>query len=208
MIIIGLTGSIGMGKSTIASMLRRNKIPVHEADDEVHALLASKGKAVRAVSQAFPFLLYPHIYGQKKGVRIIKRIELAKIIFEDEKARKKLERILHPLVRQSQNDFIRQAKKSGKKIVALDIPLLFETGGDNFVDVVLVASAPYKIQRARVLERAGMSERKFRAILKTQMPDGEKRARADYIIHTGLGHAHAMKQVKTVLRDIKKTMVS
>jgi dephospho-CoA kinase len=205
MIVIGLTGSIGMGKSTVASMLAREGIPVHEADDEVHDLLSPKGKAFRAVAAAFPVSMFPQIYGRKpKTGRYIKRPELGKIVFKDTKALRKLEKILHPLVRKAQNDFIRKHRNAGRAIVALDIPLLFETGGESLVHYTLVASAPYNVQRQRVLIRRGMSEKKFREILKKQMPDGEKCARADYVIRTGLGLAKSMKDVKAALRDIKK----
>lgn len=192
-----------MGKTTIAAMLRRLKVPVHEADEEVHALLGPGGNAVKAVSKAFPFFRYPQIYGRKDRKTYINRRELGKVVFANDTARKKLENILHPLVRKAQNDFIRRSKQAGKKIVALDIPLLFETRGASIVDVTMVVSAPFKIQRARVLARPGMTEKKFRAILKSQIPDGEKRAYADYVIKNGLSRAHAMKQLKAALRDIK-----
>ncbi|MCE7886481.1 MAG: dephospho-CoA kinase [Alphaproteobacteria bacterium PRO2] len=206
MIVIGLTGSIGMGKSTAAAMFESLRIPVHEADDEVHKLLSPGGKGARAVGAAFPYFQFPQIYGRKtkSGVRAIKRKELGKIVFHDEKQRKKLEKILHPLVRAAQADFIRKHKINGTKIVVLDIPLLFETGGENRVDYTLVVTAPRAVQRRRVLERPGMDEKRFRAILKQQMPDGEKRARADYVAHTGLGRAQTMKEIKAALADIKK----
>jgi dephospho-CoA kinase len=206
MIVIGLTGSIGMGKSVLAAMLERQKVPVHEADDEVHALLSPKGKGFRAVAKAFPILRFPFIYGRRGKNIYINRKALGKVIFSDDKARKKLEKILHPLVRESQNDFIRRQKAVGRKIVALDIPLLFETGGETRVDVTIVVSAPYAVQKERVLVRPGMTLKKFHAIVKSQMPDAEKRARADYVIATGLGRAHTMKELKKVLVDIKKNM--
>ncbi len=194
-----------MGKSTVAAMLAKQGIPVHEADDEVHALLSPKGKAFRAIAKAFPALKFPQIYGRRlKTGRYIKRLELGKIVFKDAKALAKLEKILHPLVRNAQNDFIRKHRNAGQKIVALDIPLLFETEGESLVDYTFVASAPYNVQRGRVLARPGMNEKKFQAIVKKQMPDGEKRARADYVIHTGLGLATTMKDIKAALRDIKK----
>ena len=207
MIVIGLTGSIGMGKTVIASMLAKQGIPVHEADDEVHELLAPKGAGFRAVAAAFPYYSYPQIYGRRtaKG-RSINRSELGKIVFGDDDKRKKLEKILHPLVRDAQNKFIRKNKTLKREIIALDIPLLFEAGSDNLVDVILVASAPYEVQRARVLDRPGMTEKKFHAILQRQMPDAEKRARADYVIHTGIGRAQTMKELKAALRDIKKKL--
>lgn len=195
-----------MGKSTAAAMFESLRIPVHEADDEVHKLLGPKGRGARAVGAAFPYFQFPQIYGSKtkSGVRTIKRKELGKIVFHDGKQRKKLEKILHPLVRAAQADFIRKHKINGTKIVVLDIPLLFETGGENRVDYTLVVSAPRSVQRQRVLARPGMDEKRFRAILKQQMPDGEKRARADYVVHTGLGRAQTMKELKAVIADIKK----
>jgi dephospho-CoA kinase len=206
MIVIGLTGSIGMGKSTAAAMFESLRIPVHEADAEVHKLLGPNGKGARAVGAAFPYFQFPQIYGRKtkSGRRTIKRKELGQIVFNDEKQRKRLEKILHPLVRAAQADFIRKHKINGTKIVVLDIPLLFETGGESRVDYTLVVSAPRNVQRQRVLARPGMDEKRFRAILKQQMPDGEKRTRADYIVHTGLGRAQTMKEIKVVIADIKK----
>ncbi|MGB4107524.1 MAG: dephospho-CoA kinase [Alphaproteobacteria bacterium] len=206
MIVIGLTGSIGMGKSVAAAMLESMRIPVHEADDEVHKLLAPGAAGALAVGKAFPYFGYPQIYGRKtkSGARSIKRAALGKIIFADDEKRKKLEKILHPLVRGAQARFIRKHTNLGAKMVALDIPLLFETGGESLVHYIFVVSAPYNVQRRRVLARPGMDEKKFRAILERQMPDGEKRARADYVIHTGLGRAQTMKELKAALADIRK----
>lgn len=206
MILIGLTGSIGMGKSTAAAMFESLRIPVHEADDEVHKLLGPGGKGAAAVGAAFPYFQFPQIYGRKtkSGRRTIKRKELGQVVFNNDAHRKRLEKILHPLVRAAQNDFIRRHKTMGAKIVVLDIPLLFETGGENRVDYTLVVSAPRNVQRQRVLDRPGMDEKRYRAILKQQMPDGEKRARADYVVHTGLGRAQTMKELKAVLADIRK----
>jgi dephospho-CoA kinase len=205
-IVLGLTGSIGMGKSVTANMLVTLKIPVHEADAEVHDLLEPEGKGAIAVGAAFPFFQYPEIYGpkNKSGVRAIQREALGRVIFRDDEKRLKLEEILHPLVREAQTDFIRKNKIMGVKIAALDIPLLFETGGENFVDYTLVVTAPYEVQRRRVMERPGMTEEKFTAILRRQMPDSEKCARADYIIHTGIGRAQSMKELKAAISDIRK----
>lgn len=206
MIVIGLTGSIGMGKSTAAAMLETLKIPVHSADDAVHELLAPGGGAALAVGAAFPYFEFPKIYGRKtkSGARAIKRKEFGEIIFKNDKLRKKLENILHPLVQDEQNKFIRSGKNKGLDIIALDIPLLFEAGREEAVDYIIVVTAPYEIQRTRVLARPGMDEDKFQAILKRQMPDGEKCARADYVIHTGLGRAQTMQELKSALADIRK----
>lgn len=206
MIVVGLTGSIGMGKSVVAAMLLRLGVPVHDADAEVHRLLSPKGKGRMAVAAAFPYFSYPQIYGPKrKGIRAFKRDELAKIVFKDEVERQKLERILHSLVREAQNNFLRRCARSKTAVAVLEIPLLFETGGERLVHKTLVASAPFAVQKARVMARKGMTTERFAAILKAQMPDGEKCARADYVIHTGLGLAQTMKELKAALRNIKET---
>src|SRR5690606_12753699 len=134
-----------------------------------------------------------------RGIRPINRKALGKIVFHDNEKRILLENMLHPLVREAQTAFIRRKQAKGRKIVALDIPLLFETGGEKNVDYVIVVSAPDFVQRQRVLARPGMSEETFEAILAKQMPDAEKRARADYVVHTGLGRAQTMKELKAVL---------
>jgi dephospho-CoA kinase len=204
MIIIGLTGSIGMGKSTVATMLRGLGVPVHDADATVHDFLKPGGRAFREVCAAFPYFSYPKIYGRTwKGKKYIRRKELGAVVFQDAIARKKLENILHPLVRESQNEFIRTMRRAGKKIICLEIPLLFEAGSDSMVDFVMVTSAPYTVQKRRVLDRPGMTEEKLNAILKTQMPDGEKRARADFIIRTGLSRAQTMKDIKSIMRKLQ-----
>ena len=206
MIVIGLTGSIGMGKSVAAAMLESMRIPVHESDDEVHKLLKPGGKGAIVVGAAFPYFQFPGIYGHKtkSGARVIKRAELGKIVFGNGVYREKLENILHPLVRAAQAEFIHRHRNLGSQIVILDIPLLFETGGETMVDYTFVVSAPYVVQRRRVLERRGMDEERFRAILARQMPDGEKRARADYVIHTGLGRAQTMKELKAALESVRR----
>ena len=138
------------------------------------------------------------------GARQLDRKKLGKLVFENPEERQKLESILHPLVREDQNEFIKAQQRLGRKMVVLDIPLLFETDAQNFVDYTVTVTAPYDIQRARVLARPNMTEEKFHQILEAQMPDAEKKLRADYVIHTGLGLAHTMADVKSVLRDIKK----
>jgi dephospho-CoA kinase len=205
MIVIGLTGSIGMGKTTTAAMLEKLGIPVHDADAAVHALLKPSGKGAKALTREFPFSKYPEIYGRKnkKGIRPVNRQNLGRLAFSNTKVRKKLEKILHPLVRKAQQDFIKKHKKNGLEIVALDIPLLFETEGEKRVDYTIVVTAPLKVQKARVLARPGMDAKKFNAILKSQMPDKEKRARADFILQTGLGRAHAMKELRRIVKTIK-----
>ncbi|MGH1403954.1 MAG: dephospho-CoA kinase [Alphaproteobacteria bacterium] len=200
MIVVGLTGSIAMGKSTIGAMMRGMNIPVHEADHEVHALLKPDGGAYQAVVAAFPYFEYPNIYDRK--TKLLKRKELGNLVFYDGAHRQTLESILHPLVRQAQDVFIRSFGLKGADMVCLDIPLLFETGAEKRVDYTVVVSAPYHLQRARVLERPGMSEKKFHAILERQMPDKEKCLHADYVIKTGLGRAYAMKELKSVIEKI------
>ncbi len=206
MIVLGLTGSVGMGKSTLATMLASLNIPVHDADAEVHELLAPGGGAAVAVGAAFPFFEYPRIYGRKDkdGIRAINRAALGRVVFSDDEKRLELEEILHPLVRAAQAKFIRKHRNAGMKMLALEIPLLFETGGERLVDYTLVATASPAVQRRRVMARPGMTEKKFAAILNRQMPDSDKRARADYIIHTGLGRAQAMKELKAALASIRK----
>ena len=201
MIIIGLTGSIGMGKSTAAAMLRELGVPVHEADAEVHNLLESGGKGAIAVAAAFPPNAYAAIY---KSQNSVDRKKLGEIVFHNDQERIMLESILHPLVREAQDQFIRHQKSLGHNIAVLDIPLLFETGRETALDYTIVVTAPYFIQKMRVLSRPGMSEEKFWAILKRQMPDVEKRARADFIVHTGLGRAYTMRQLKSIFGKIKK----
>jgi dephospho-CoA kinase len=206
MIIIGLTGSIGTGKSTAAKMLERLGVPVHDADEEVHGLLQPGSIAMPAIASAFPYFSYPQLYGRKRkdGLRPLNRQALGAIVFKNEEKRKTLESIIHPYVRQAQNDFIRKQKSHGRNMVALDIPLLFETGGETLVHCTIAMAAPSFIQRARVLMRPGMTEKKFQNILATQMPDREKCARADYIIHSGLGHAQTMRQLKKTINLIKE----
>ena len=205
MIVLGLTGSIGMGKSTLAAMLRTQGVPVHEADAEVHALLGPGGKGYQAVRAAFPYYSFPQIYKRTRKGYLLNRAALGAIVFKDDRLRERLELVLHPLVRDGQKKFMLAMRRAGHKMVCLDIPLLFETGGDAFVDITMVVSAPYDVQRARVLARPGMTEDKFHAILNRQLPDAEKCARADYIIPTGLGMAHSMQALKAILRHIKST---
>jgi dephospho-CoA kinase len=187
-------------------MLASMKIPVHEADDEVHRLLGPGGKAAEAIAAAFPYFEYPQIYGEKlkSGARSIRRGALGQVVFYDDQKRLRLEKILHPLVREAQGEFIRKHRNIGSPVVVLDIPLLFETGGENLVNYTLVVTAPYEVQRRRVMERPNMDEAKFNAILSRQMPDGEKCARADFVIHTGLGRAYTMRELKQALAAIKK----
>src|SRR6185437_2192040 len=193
MIVLGLTGSVGMGKSTAAAMLRQLGVPVHDADAAVHRLLAPGGAAVAAVAAAFP--------GTAVGSGIDRAL-LGKQVFGDAAALRRLERILHPLVRKSEQRFLKQARARRAPLVALDIPLLFETGGEKRCDAVVVVSAPAFLQRARVLARPGMSEERLRAILAKQVPDAEKRRRADFVVTSGLGRAPTFRGLRRVVRAL------
>ncbi|MDB2682754.1 dephospho-CoA kinase [Alphaproteobacteria bacterium] len=191
MITIGLTGSIGMGKTALAEIFATHGAAIHNADDEVHHLIA-RG----AINEAFPQDQYPQIYDGAS----IDRKALGQLVFSDDLLRKKLETTLHPLVLVAQQKFIEQQKQSGTKLVVLDVPLLFETGSDKIVDVTIVASAPPDIQRTRVLARPNMTEEKFTAILNTQMSDPDKRERADYVVNTGTNIESTRKEVENIIK--------
>lgn len=195
MIIIGLTGSIGMGKSTVAAMFAEEGVPVLDADASVHALYAPGGAAVAPVEAAFPGVT-------KNGV--IDRAALSAEVVGNAEAIKRLEAIVHPLVRRTQMEFLQAHRDAGAEFVLLDIPLLFEGGGDKFVDTSVVVSAPAEVQRARVLARPGMTEAKFEAILARQMPDAEKRARADFVIDTSVSFDETRTQVRAVLDALRE----
>lgn len=197
MIVLGLTGSIGMGKTTAAGMLQKLGCAVHDSDKAVHAALEPYGAAFEEVALTFP-------EAWDKKTHRIKRPVLAEIIFKDAQKRKELESILHPIVRQEQKKFVRRQQSLGKKIAVLDIPLLFETGAENRVDYTIVVSAPHHIQRRRVLSRPNMTEEKFHAILASQMPDHEKRIRADFVIPTSMGLAYTYNALKKAIQEIKK----
>lgn len=197
MIVIGLTGSIGMGKSTAASMFELEGVPVFDSDACVHKLMAPKGKAVREVVAH-----YPDVWDLKK--RRIDRHKLGKVVFSDEDEKQRLEDILHPYVWKEQDAFIKNMRRAGFDMVVLDIPLLFETGAQKRVDVTVVVSAPPYIQYQRVMARPDMDEDKFFAILDSQMPDSGKRELADYIIPTGLGRAMTMRRIRELVRKIQR----
>jgi dephospho-CoA kinase len=189
--ILGLTGSIGMGKSTAAAMLRRLGVPVHDADAAVHRLLGRGGAAVAAVEAAFP---------GTAGPNGIDRAALGRRVFADEAALRRLERILHPMVRAETARFLGRMRARRVPLVVLDIPLLYETGGETRCDAVLVVSAPRYLQRARVLRRPGMSEARLAAILAKQVPDAEKRRRADFVVPTGLGRRETLHRLAEVVK--------
>ena len=188
--VLCLTGSVGMGKTTVARMLCRLGIPVHDADAEVHRLLGSGGAAVRAVEAAFP--------GVKRG-KAIDRAALGRLVFGDPKALRRLEKILHPLVGKAERKFLARARRERQPLVVLDIPLLFETGGERRCDGVLVVSAPRAIQLARVMARPGMTKAQLAAVEARQMPDAQKRRRADIVIRTGLGKRHSLQILRQAL---------
>ncbi len=198
MIILGLTGSIGMGKSTTAAMLRALKVPVYCADEAVHAAFLPGGKAVRKVGSLYPDALKKN----RKGELYIDRKVLGAAAFTDKKLMKKLEAIMHPLTRAAEKAFLKDARARKKKLVVLDIPLLFETGADKRVHGVMVVTAPAAIQKERVMARPHMTTAKFRAIVKKQMPDKEKRKRADIIVDTGKGRAHTQKILKKIVSEL------
>lgn len=194
MIILGLTGSIGMGKSTTSTMFQAEGVPVYDADAAVHALYASGGAAVGPVEAAFP------------GVVIdgaIDRARLGAAVLGNPEALQILESIVHPLVGAHRIGFFEDARDQGADIVVLDIPLLFETNGHRKVDKVVVVSAPADVQRQRVLARPGMDPAKLEAILARQTPDAEKRERADFVIDTGQGLDHARDQVRDILTRLR-----
>ncbi len=192
-LLVGLTGSIGMGKSETAKMFARLSIPVYDADAAVHALYEPGGAAVAAIAQAFP--------GAVKNNRV-DREELARQIGGKPAEFAKLEAIVHPLVGVDQRDFIAAAQVKGARLVVLDIPLLYETGADARMDAVVVVSAPHELQRERVLSREGMTEEKLDHILARQMSDAEKRAKAHYIVETDKGRVEAFKQVQKIVTDL------
>lgn len=193
MFILGLTGSIGMGKSTTAQLFAEAGVPVHDSDAAVHRLY--DGEAVGAIEAAFPGTT---ANGQ------VDRQKLGAVVVNDSVALKRLEGIVHPLVRQSEAKFLEEARARGEKVVLLDIPLLYETGGEKRVDAIVVVTAPAEMQRKRVLTRPGMTPEKLDALLAKQMPDAEKRRRADFIVDSGGGLESAREQVRDVLRKIAK----
>ncbi|MCR9194131.1 MAG: dephospho-CoA kinase [Hyphomonas sp.] len=190
MIILGLTGSIGMGKSATAAMFAAEGLPVYDADAAVHALYEKGGAAVAPLSERFGDIL-------KDGA--VDRAALRAKVVDNPDAMKDLEQIVHPLVGQSQLNFRRQALESESKIAVLDIPLLFETGGDQRCDYVAVVTAPADLQKARVLARGEMSEEQFEQIRTKQMSDADKRARADFIISTAFGFDFARAHVQAII---------
>jgi dephospho-CoA kinase len=192
MFILGLTGSIAMGKSTTAKLFAEEGVPVHDADAAVHRLY--EGEAAPKIEAAFP--------GTTRDGKV-DRAALGQRMVGNAEALRFLESIVHPLVGQVRDAFLADAEASGAKVAVLDIPLLFETGGENRVDAVVVVSAPAAIQRARMLER-GIPEDRLEALLARQMPDAEKRRRADFVVDTSQGIEPARQQVKAILAAVAK----
>jgi dephospho-CoA kinase len=194
MLIIGLTGSIGMGKSTTAQMFARHGVPVCDADALVHALYETGGAGVEPVTAAFP---EANVDGR------IDRERLSRLVVGNTDALRRLERIVHPLVAQAQASFLQACAQRGEQMVVLDIPLLLETAGPKRVDVIVVVSAPAEVQRARVLQRSGMTEQKFEAILAKQVPDAIKRDKADFVVDTSRGFDYAEQQVQSIIEQLR-----
>lgn len=192
--IIGLTGGIGMGKSTVAAAFRRAGVPVFDADAAVHALQGRGGRAVRAIGEAFPGVV-------RDGA--VDRAALRTVAVPDPLAMRTLERILHPMVRAAERAFLLRARRAGRRLAVLDVPLLLETGGERRVDLVVVVSAPRAVQRARVRARRRMTDAQIDAIIARQMPDAEKRRRAHVIIPTGLSRHHALRRLKRLIRELQ-----
>ena len=191
MIVLGLTGSVAMGKSTTAGFFAAEGVPVHDADAVVHRLY--EGDAVPLVEAAFP--------GTTADGKI-DRVKLGSRVMGDLAALRQLEAIVHPMVQAAERRFLAEAEAKGAPVVVLDIPLLFETGGDSRVDAVVVATAPAEVQRARAMSRSGMTEQRLDAMLARQMPDSEKRLRADFLVDTSRGLDDARAQVRAILDKV------
>jgi dephospho-CoA kinase len=194
-IILGLTGSIGMGKSTAAAMLRRLRVPLFDADAVVHRLIGRGGAAVRAVDAAFP--------GVRNEAGAIDRQRLAQRVFGHPEELRRLEAILHPMVRTGERRFVSRARARREKLIVLDIPLLYETHGTGRCDYVLVVSAPARLQRDRVMRRPGMTDRRFGEIIAAQLPDSEKRRRADFVVPTALSKAATFRRIRAIVDDLR-----
>jgi dephospho-CoA kinase len=193
--IVGLTGSIGMGKSTTAAMFAEAGVPVYDADAAVHALYAAGGPAAAPLEAAFPGVT-------RDGA--VDRAALSTRVMDDPEALRRLEAIVHPLLFQGRAAFIQDAMAAGAELVVIDVPLLFETGAERMMHAVVVVSAPEAVQRERVLARPGMSEAKLASILARQLPDTEKRRRADFVIDTGAGLESAREEVAQVIAALRR----
>jgi dephospho-CoA kinase len=192
MILVGLTGSIGMGKTATADIFRSEGAPVYDSDRLVHEIYA--GAAAQEIEKAFP--------GSTRGGAVDRNL-LSRMVLNDPEAMKRLEAIVHPLVWEGRSKFLEEQERLGQDIAVLDIPLLFETGSEKDVDKIVVVTAPKSLQRERVLARPNMTEEKFEAILARQTPDEQKRRRADFIIHTDKGFDAAREEVRAILRALR-----
>jgi dephospho-CoA kinase len=192
--VIGLTGSIGMGKSTTAALFRLCRVPVFDADRMVHRAEGKGGSAVAAIAREFPAMVVDGA---------VDRARLGQLVFQDKTALARLEAILHPILRQQQAGFIARARAARRPLVVLDIPLLLETGGAKQVDLVIVVSCPGFLQRARVLARRNMTPARLNAIIARQMSDRDKRRRADIILQTGLGKRFVLRQVMALCHSLQ-----
>lgn len=195
MIVIGLTGSIGMGKTTVAGQFAHVGVPVSSADAIVHQLMRRGGAAVLPIKRLFPSVI-------ENGA--VNRKRLGDIVFADRTKLRRLERLLHPLVVAEERRFTTRARRMGVRMVLMEIPLLYETRAERRCDVVVVATAPHALQRRRVLARANMTDEKFAAILRLQMSDAQKRRRADKIVFTGLGKGTSFRQVLEWVRQLRE----
>lgn len=195
--VIGLTGGIGMGKSTAAAAFRRAHIPVFDADVSVHRLQAPGGAALRAIGAAFPGTVVTGARGL-----VLDRDALRARVLADPAALRRLEAIVHPMVRRDERKFLERARRAGARIAVLDIPLLLETGEERRVDQVVVVSAPRSVQIARVRRRRNMDAAQIAAVLGRQMPDREKRRHADLVVRTGLSRHYALRSIHRFIRDL------
>ncbi|MCC3303960.1 dephospho-CoA kinase [Sneathiella sp. HT1-7] len=194
MLLVGLTGSIGMGKSTVAGMFRKLGIPVYDADAEIHKLYAKGGAGVEPIRSAFPDAVVDDQ---------VDRQRLSKLVVGNDAEIERLEKVIHPLLSDGRAAFFEQAQKEGHTLVVLDIPLIFETGGEDRVHKIVVVSAPAHVQRSRVLDRPEMTEDKFEAILARQVDDAEKREKADFVIDTHRSMEETFMQIKELVEHLK-----
>ena len=198
MVVIGLTGSIAMGKSATSKIFKSYGVPVFNADDCVHQLIGPNGKLVSLIGQRFIGTLE-----KNKNLQYINRVKLGNIVFKDKKKKKELESIIHPQVTIERKKWREQAQRQRSKAICYDVPLLYETKGEKLCNFVVVVSAPLFVQKHRALNRPDMTEKKFNNILKNQISDKEKRKRADFIVNYGIGYRFARNQVHILLRKIQ-----
>jgi dephospho-CoA kinase len=198
--VIGLTGGIGMGKSTAAAVFRRARLPVFDADACVHRLQAEGGAALPAIGRAFPGTV-----AERGGRLVLDRAALRAAVLADRAALRRLEAILHPMVREAERAFLARARRAGAPAAVLDIPLLFETGGAARVDCIVVVSAPASVQRDRLRRRRFMDAAQITAVLARQMPDAAKRRRADIVVRTGLSRHHALRRLRRLILHLRES---